>query len=31
MTMATTGPSKDGTGSTGGEEFNPDYLSDEQS
>jgi putative ATP-grasp target RiPP len=30
MTMATTGPSPDGTGSTGNEEWTPDYLSDER-
>jgi hypothetical protein len=29
MTMKTTGPSPDGGGSTGGEEWGPDYLTDE--
>jgi putative ATP-grasp target RiPP len=29
MTMGTTGPSPDGTGSTGNEEWRPDYMSDE--
>jgi putative ATP-grasp target RiPP len=28
-TMATTGPSPDGGGSTGGEEWTPDFMSDE--
>jgi putative ATP-grasp target RiPP len=30
MTMATTGPSPDGKGSTGNEEWRPDYMSDER-
>ncbi len=29
MTMKTTGPSPDGGGSTGGEEWSPDFMSDE--
>lgn len=29
MTMGSTGPSPDGTGNTGGEEWTPDYMSDE--
>lgn len=29
MTMNTSGPSKDGTGNTGGEEWTPDYLSED--
>lgn len=29
MTMETTGPSPDGTGSTGNEEWTPDYASDD--
>jgi putative ATP-grasp target RiPP len=29
MTMKTSGPSPDGGGSTGGEEWGPDYLTDE--
>ena len=29
MTMKTTGPSPDGGGNTGGEEWGPDYLTDE--
>ena len=31
MTMRTTGPSPDGGGSMGGEEYTPDFLSDEAS
>jgi len=30
MTMGTTGPSPDGTGSTGNEEWTPDYMPDER-
>lgn len=30
MTMGSTGPSPDGTGNTGGEEWTPDYMSDER-